>query len=551
MRFIVFVVIIGLLISLITHNPLNASQWPWVTEEEPFPWLDYLANLTTLRNVRLIILTRHEVSIQSLTKKVFLESPIAKALGITEIQFLYVSAELWPDYIEQAKKLNLSIDVAWGGGPTLFNILDDMGYLMPINPEERPEHYAILYELSKIPEVMAGSETYKKDPDGKIRWIGASISSFGFTINKNILNRYGVPTARTWSDLTKWDYAKYLPSIPLIGIADPTKSTSNLRIFEIILQAKGWQEGWKTLTLLAANSEIYPGSGDARDAVIRGDVAIATTIDFYGYMAMNVNPDCEYIAPEGETIVNADPVAILKDTRYPVHAAAFVAWVLSEYGGQVVWLDKEINRIPINPYTFDTPQGLNRGDLKLAFENLQVLRGIVFNETLSANWINSVMYYFKATLVNAHSDLRSVWARIAKAYSEGRISSDWFEYLVSELSKPLKFKDPLTNQEVEFTLEYATKINRKLTEASVYQALMTLWEEGARARYQHVSDLLEKALRGEPIPTTTLTPTETPSTETPTTQPSTEQQVGISPLLIGLIIALILVVSGLLLLRRR
>ncbi|MEM4570202.1 MAG: ABC transporter substrate-binding protein, partial [Desulfurococcaceae archaeon] len=334
-------IVIAVLLPVTGAYETAAQQWPWGSKEEPYPWLDYLASLTTVRNVRLVVLTRHESSIQSLTRILFLNSPVAAKLGITGLQFVYQEASLWPETIRRAR---VSIDVAWGGGPTLFNMLDEMGFLLPINPTAQPEHYAIMYELSKIPETIAGSATYKVDAHGNIRWIGASVSSFGFTVNKLILERYGLPKPRSWEDLTNPVYIKYYPAARLIGLADPTKSTSNLRIFEIILQARGWNEGWRILTLMAANSIVYSGSGDVRDAVTIGDIAVGTTIDFYGYMAMSVNPYCEYVAPEGETIVNADPIAILNTTKYPVHAAAFVAWVLSEFGGQLVWLHRDINR---------------------------------------------------------------------------------------------------------------------------------------------------------------------------------------------------------------
>ncbi|MCC6041035.1 MAG: ABC transporter substrate-binding protein, partial [Desulfurococcaceae archaeon] len=492
-----------------------------------------LANLTPVRGVTLRILTRHESSIQTLTRTRFLDSPVAKALGITEVYFIQVSAETWPQYIEDAKKMGAPIDIAWGGGPTLFNLLDEMGYLMPIDPTSKPEHYAIIYELGKIPDRIAGAETYKRDQEGRIRWIGASVSSFGFTINKLRISQFGVPEPRSWEDLTRPEYAKYLPEIPLLGTADPQQSTSNLRIFEIILQAKGWNEGWKILTLLAANAIIYSESGAVRDAVTRGDIAIGTTIDFYGYMAMHVNPNCQYIAPEGETIVNSDPIAILKDTRYPVHAAAFVAWVLSEYGGQLVWLNEEINRIPINPSTFNTTEGAQRPDLKAAFESLLSTRGIEFNETLSVNWVNSVIYYFKATLINTHYDLQVVWALVAKAYLDGKISREQFEYLVNELTKPVRFKDPISGNTVEFTLDYAISVNKKLREdPSVYNALMRAWESAAREKYLYVSNLLQAALGG--VTTSTETPTVTPTTPTPTG--------AISPTLMILVVVVVVVI---------
>ncbi|MEM0035615.1 MAG: ABC transporter substrate-binding protein, partial [Desulfurococcus sp.] len=465
-----------------------------------YPWLDQLKQLTTERNIELIVITRHEQSILSETTKEFLNSPVAKELGIVNIRFLSVSAELWSSYIDNAAKAGKPIDVAWGGGPTLFNTMDSMGYLLPIDLS-KPEFQAIKYEMDKIPRVIGGAETYKVDQNGLVRWIGASVSSFGFTVNLVRLNQYGLPTPQKWEDLASPVYAKYLPDIPQISTADPTMSTSNTRIFEIILQAKGWDEGWRILTLLAANAIIYSGSSDARDAVIRGDVAIGTTIDFYGYMAQQVNPNCKYIAPQGETIINSDPIAILNTTRHLIHAVAFVAWVLNEYGGQQVWLNPDINRLPVNPYVFNTTQGQSRQDLKQALQDALNAQSILFNETLSANWVYSVIYYFKATLVNPHDDLQAAWARIAQAYLNGKISKEWFDYLSMYISKPLTFTDPVTGKQTSFTLDYAVFINQRLQkDTAVYQSLMSQWEQLARQRYLNALNLLNDALAGKPVP---------------------------------------------------
>jgi ABC-type Fe3+ transport system substrate-binding protein len=519
-----FISTILLVLTLLTPATPTVAEWPWGSEGEPYPWLNYLKSLTSERGVVLTIITRHEVSIASLTKQLFLNSRIAQELGIVDIQFKHIAAESWPKGIADAKSLGTPIDIAWGGGPTLFNNIYSMGFIQELGGSIHPAHYAILYELSKIPDRIAGAETYRVDESGNIVWIGASVSSFGFTVNKDVLNRYGVTVPQKWADLASPQYARYLPDIHIVGTADPTMSTSNTRIFEIILQAKGWEEGWRILTLLAANAIIYSGSGDVRDAVIRGDIGIGTTIDFYGYMAMNTNPACEYIIPTNESIVNADPIALLKDSRYPVHAAAFIAWVLSEFGGQQVWLDKEINRLPINPRVFDTPGGQERPDLYQALQNIQQTGGIVFNETLSTRWFNAIKYYFKATLVNAHNDLTPAWAQIANAYLQGRISKDWYEYLVWYISKPLVFTDPLTNETVTFSLEYAIKINPYMNQSSILSTLMRTWENLSRQRYREALNLLQQALNGAPVPTTTPTTTpstETPPTETPTTTPET------------------------------
>ncbi len=510
----------------------TAQEWPWGAAEEPYPWLEYLKSLPHEEGVTLIVITRHEATLLEVAREKFLSSPVAQELGITNIQFVAAGPEQWETYIQRGIERGRPIDVAWGGGPTLFNYIDELGYLEPINPEAQPAYYAVLYEMEKIPEEIAGVATYKVGEDGYVHWIGAAISSFGFTVNNKVLRDYGLPKPTTWKNLTNPIYGKQLPSTPLIGIADPTKSTSNTRMYEIILQAYGWDEGWRILTLMAANSKIYDSSSGVRDAVIRGEIAAGITIDFYGYTAMHQNPDCEYILPQGLTIVNADPIAIIKGTNHPVQAAAFVAWVLSEYGGQQVWLDERVNRLPINPAVFDTPEGQARPDLRQAYETATTSPAIDFNESLALATERPMQFYFKATLVNAHDDLQSVWAEIVKAYFDGKITEEQFNQLVDKLTAPINFTDPLTGETTTFTLDYAIRIGPELSKPDIYQALMTGWEEAARNKYLATYDMLQEMLQGGQ-----------PSTETGTagTTTATEEAGGLGSnlyLIIGIIVIL-------------
>ncbi|ABL79203.1 ABC transporter substrate-binding protein [Thermofilum pendens] len=481
--------------------PANQTQQPSPGPVNQTPSTKPPANQTQQppagEGITLYVITRHEQTIQDLTRTMFLSSSVAKKYNIKNIVFLPINAEQWPDYIKNAAQKGQGIDVAWGGGPTLFNLIDDMGLIEPIDLDKHPEFKIVMDEVAKLPKTIAGAETYKVGSDGKIHWIGASVSSFGFTVNRDLLNRYKLPMPQRWADLGNPAYAVTLPALQLVGIADPTMSTSNTRIFEIILQAYGWDKGWRTLTLIAANSKIFSGSSDVRDAVIRGDIAIGTTIDFYGYTAQQQNPSCLYIIPPGESIVNADPIAILKGSRHPEAAAAFVAWVLNETGGQLVWLDPNINRLPINPRVFDTPQGARRPDLKKALEDVINAGGIAFNESLSSAWVTAVVDYFKATLVNAHDDLQPVWAQIVKAYRDKKITEAQFQQLVTQLTDFVTFTDPLTGQQTTFTLDYAIKISPKLaSDPSIYQRLMNDWTSAARAKYLKVQSLLKQMTGG-------------------------------------------------------
>ncbi|MEM2216872.1 MAG: ABC transporter substrate-binding protein, partial [Thermofilaceae archaeon] len=343
---LIAVLAVGLIIMiLLFQKPPTPSQ---PTETPPGDQLS--------KSVQLVVISRHPTEILVKARRMFLSSDVAKKYNITDLKTVGLPPGLWESYITGEKA-----DVAWGGGPTLFDSLFQRGLLAPLTSK------AAIEAATQVPDEIMGVPM-KRMKNGEIYWVAAAISSFGFTVNHVRLRDYNLPVPRSWSDLASPTLGKTLVEFnePALAIADPTQSTSHTRMYEIILQRYGWNEGWRLLTLMAANAEIYPGSGDARDAVIQGDAAAAITIDFYGYTAKYINPDCEYIVPEGESIVNGDPIALVIGSENPEAAQAFIAWVLTE--GQKIWLDPEINRLPANPRVFETPEGSSRVDLKEAYE---------------------------------------------------------------------------------------------------------------------------------------------------------------------------------------
>jgi ABC-type Fe3+ transport system substrate-binding protein len=273
---------------------------------------------------------------------------------------------------------------------------------------------------------------------------------------------------------------------PPLGIADPTSSTSNTRMYEIILQAYGWDEGWRLLTLMAANAYVYSASGDVRDAVIRGERIVGITIDFYGYTAHLKNPACVYIAPPGETIVNGDPIALFSTSTHPEEAQAFIAWVLTD--GQKIWLDKDINRLPANPNVFNTPEGQQRQDLKHFFETVQNQSFINFNDSLALSYEFMMQQYFKATLVDQHDALQNAWKALVAAYLDGKISEDQFNALKKKLTDPVSFIDPLTGKNVTWTQDEAIRLDQAFLsgKTTILDELMKEWRDAAAAKYNEV-----------------------------------------------------------------
>ena len=484
-KYLAILVIAALVIGLVIYFVTMQGQGPTTTPEEedettpppqeggetPGGEEDEQQPPPTGGEVTLIILTRHDTTIQEKTKELFLNSEVAKRYNIVDIKFRPASGPLWESYLSRPGQ----VDVAWGGGPTLFDSL--LQYWDDLNLPEMQD------VLSDIPDDIAGVPVKRFGSNNEILWVGAAISSFGFTVNHDVLNQYGLEKPIKWSDLASPDFAE-VPE-PVVGIADPLRSTSNTRIYEIILQAYGWERGWGILTLIAANARIYDASDAVREAVIAGEIAVGSTIDFYGYVAMSLNPATEYIIPQGESIVNADPIALVKGSNNKDAAVAFIRWVLSEEG-QKIWLDERINRMPVNPKVFDTPEGMQRSDLKQLYEMTLNNQGIIFDDERALKTELAMQYFFRATLIDAQAELKQAWKAVVQLRDT---NPDKYNQLVQMLTSLLEFTDPETGQTVRFTEDYAISINDRLRDPEFLDTITQVWREAAVNKYLEIYNL--------------------------------------------------------------
>ena len=431
--------------------------------------------LSVPEEIVLKVITRHGADILLAARKAFLKSDLAKEYGVKDIRFLPVGEPLWVDTIRSAG----DIDVAWGGGPVLFDRLYLEGLLAPLKGDLVEE------VMAKIPDEIRGSPMKRFDNQSNIYWVAAAISSFGFTINSDYLDYYELPEPDEWIDLANETYAVTLPQ-PSVGCADATKSTSNTRMYQIILQRYGWEKGWIIITLMAANSRIYDQSGLVRDAVIRGDIGVGITIDFYGYTAQLESKVCKYIVPKDGSIVNGDPIALLTTSKHPEAAKAFIAWVLSAEG-QKIWLNPKINRLPANAEVFETPEGKERDDLKQAYLRTLNASVIEFSDELALSYQYAMQWFFHATLVRPQEKLQRAWMELVKA--KDRLGAEKFKELTDLLANPLKFKfkDPITGKDVVFTQEYAQGINEEIfRNVDFRDDIVRIWKEAAERRYENV-----------------------------------------------------------------
>jgi len=431
--------------------------------------------------ITLKIITRHDTTIQLYLEQAFLDSPQAQQNGVTDIQWTQPGAEYWPTVIPTFQP-----DIAWGGGPTLFDILYNQGFLKKLNSTYMQS------VLSRVNDTIAGAAMKRFDEDGDPVWVAAAISSFGFTINKQWLQSRGLPEPTHWENLTSPEFGKLLPATPTISMGNSPGTTSNTRIYEIILQRFGWEKGWETLTRMAGNARIYSGSVETQNAVENGIVGVSMSIDFYGYTSALRNPDCKYVIPTNGSIINGDPIAICSTCKHQNASEAFLDFILSAEG-QKYWLLEEINRLPVLEEAFHTDIGQTRSDLYSFYNATMENLSIEFNDSLALSYEYSLMYYFQAVLTDAHDTLRECWAALVDAYFDGRITEDEFEDLAAQMAKPVSW-DGNT-----FTQDYAISINDQMGSSSAFrESMMDKWTAAAIAQYTYVMGLIPGATTSQP-----------------------------------------------------
>jgi iron(III) transport system substrate-binding protein len=220
------------------------------------------------------------------------------------------------------KPAGIGIDIFFGGGLDPYLALKKAHLL---------ESYILPKSLlEKIPPKLTGVPLY--DPDHT--WYGATLSGFGIVYNKVVLGLTKLPVITTWEDLASPQ------AFGWVGSSDPRKSGSVHMVYEIILQAYGWEKGWRIITGLGANVRNFTNSASQvpKDVAI-GEVAYGLAIDFYAWAQVKeAGADkIGFVMPDNLTIITPDAIGILKGAPNQDAAKAFIRFVMSEEG-QKLWL---------------------------------------------------------------------------------------------------------------------------------------------------------------------------------------------------------------------
>jgi len=379
--------------------------------------------------IKLVIATRHDSIIYNKFAAEFVKSSYGQAAGITDpASIKFYAPTTYEGFYKTLTNSFFQADIGWGGGPTLFNGLVQDGAVSPIT---NATTLAVINDA--VNDTLAGAQM-KSYVNGSLMWAANAISSFGFTVNHKELEKRGLPMPKTWTDLASPDFFTST-SEANVGLGNAPDTTSNTRIYQIIFQKYGWERGWEIINGMAGNGQIYRGSVETRQSVISGETAVAMTIDFYGIIAQNENPDTEYVVPENASIVNGDPMVLAKNPAHPDAAQEFMKFAFSKEG-QSLWLDPAINRLPIRADAFDTALGATRPDIKALYEKTLNNQGIQFNETLSSSIEEAMRYYWEASITDVHDNLKATWGRIMNGWKQNAFSENRYNELIQAFGKP-------------------------------------------------------------------------------------------------------------------
>jgi iron(III) transport system substrate-binding protein len=253
------------------------------------------------------------------------------------------------------------IDLFFGGGSFDFVNLANRGLLVDSGVLSRfPELFGGAGDLL-IPRSLGGEQYW----DAGGRWVGVCLAEFGICENTDVLARLGVLAPPTqWVDLTN------VRLFNAIALADPTKSGSVAKAFELMIQqqmnqrltelaasesglsrelrekqavAEGWERGLQLLIRLAANSRYFSDAAPKVPVdVAYGEAAAGMCIDFYGRFESEAVADksgrsrLKYTSVLGGTSIGADSIALLRGAPHPQVAKAFIDFVL-KLEGQKIW----------------------------------------------------------------------------------------------------------------------------------------------------------------------------------------------------------------------
>lgn len=386
---------------------------------------------------------------------------------------------------------SVGIDLFFGGGSYDFEQQAKAGRL--VGSCVIKKHPRWFTEVC-IPQKVSDEVFY--DPEAL--WIGACLSSFGICYNTDSLQRLGVRNLpASWSDLSNPAFFRQ------VALADPTKSGSAAKAFEMVIQqqmqkcvqstgrtdddvlALGWKQGLQIIQAASANARYFTDSAPKIPLdVSLGDAAIGMCIDFYGRFQSEAvkiggsDSRLQYFTPVGGSSVGVDPIGLLRGAPNRPAAEEFIAFVLSEEG-QKLWNFKvgtpggpekyALRRLPIRKDLY-TPQSFPfRSDpTAQPYEEAKLF---TYNPAWTEPVFRVMAFIIRITCLDLHHEQTEAWKELIDAGFPREALQKFTDLsAVDYTTSKTVFKTALSSNnrldEVRLAKDLAEKFRRQYQEAA-------------------------------------------------------------------------------------
>jgi ABC-type Fe3+ transport system substrate-binding protein len=327
----------------------------------------------------------------------------------------------------------IGLDLFFGGGVYDFKGQAKAGRFQKLDVFENDPG---LFENGIIPEIQSGESYYPNEHD----WLGTCLSSFGICYNLDNLNRLNLEAPKTWDDLGRPGFQRG------IALADPTKSGSVAKAFEMLVQQKihiqldkgvsqkeacesGWIEGLNLIQRIGANARYFTDvSSKVPHDVAQGNAIAGMCIDFFGRSFNEAlkkedgSSRLKFISPVGGTSYSVDPVAVLKGAPNVEVAQEFVNFIFTKEG-QMLWNARPgtemgpkirgLRRLPVRKDLYQEPYLADMVDG--AVMPYEVASEFIYDYDLTGRHFTPLRNIIRAMCIDSHEEMKSAWAALIDA----------------------------------------------------------------------------------------------------------------------------------------
>jgi ABC-type Fe3+ transport system substrate-binding protein len=414
---------------------------------------------------KLVVVTSYPPDTTVTVKKAF-----EKAHPGVKVEMLKKKTTAGIKYLQETAGNNKS-DLFWASAPDAFEVLKGDGLL---------QKYKV--KMKGIPEKVGSFPI--NDPDGYYK--GFAASGYGIMWNTRYLKAKKLPVPKTWAALADPVYHGH------VGMSAPSRSGTTHLTVETLLQGAGWEKGWATWKQIAGNFKtVTERSFGVPDGVNSGQFGLGVVIDFFGLSSQASGFPVDFLYPPVTTLVPAN-IAIVKKAPHPQAAAAFIEFLLSPKGQEVL-LDPKIRRLPVNPATYaKAPKGFPN-----PFKDKSIGAAVKFDLGLSKGRYNVVNSLFDVMVTYRLNDLRDATRaiQIAEAKLKGKSNAKAGKMIAE--AKALVAKVPITEAqagEKGFNKVFKKKRKKATTKVTGRQAeIEQTWDAEVKANYAKAKSLAEKA----------------------------------------------------------